>query len=146
MRALECGWNHVSIASRPMRTGGFFYAPSAKEAAMARHSRRVRADAYTATPFGGAGARVARLLVLDMVLWPGLLFVGGCAFVAWQVREHPVALGVLALATLFSAAVGMRQWGVMLRSVCPSAPDRSHALDDAKEAFPRLTGRGATER
>jgi hypothetical protein len=109
-------------------------------------------DGATATPFAAAGTadRIARLLVLDMVLWPGVLFIGISLFATWQVRTNPAALAAFLVATLFSAAVGVRQWHVMLRSVFPPARIRVSALDadspGTKEASPRPTGRGATGR
>ncbi len=102
-------------------------------------SRRISGGEASAFAANGWSSRVARLFVLDMIVWPGVLFVLGTAFVAYQVREHPLVLAVLALATLFSAAVGVRQWGVMLRSVFPRKRS-CHAGEDS----PRLTGRGTT--
>jgi len=107
-----------------------------------------RISGTTVTQFSGNGvaARIARLLVLEMVLWPGLLFIGGSLIVAWRLREQPVALGLLLIATAFSTAVGIRQWGVMLRAIRPpvTAPDPLSLNSASKEVSPRLTGRGTT--
>ena len=83
------------------------------------------------------------MLVVEMVLSPGVLFLGGTAFVAYQVRGSPVALSLLAIATLFSVAVGIRQWGVMLRAVFPQTRGR-RPPESLGEDSPRLTGRGGT--
>ena len=90
-------------------------------------------------------SRIAQLIVLDMVLWPGALFLLATTYVAYQVRERLLVLAVLAFATLFSAAVGVRQWRVMLRSVFPPPPNRRATSCHAGEDSPRLTGRGGTE-
>ncbi len=83
--------------------------------------RRGRISEYEASAFAHArlGDHIARWIVLEMVLWPGFLFIGGSLLVAWRVREQPVALAALLVALVFSAAVGVRQWGVMLRAVFP---------------------------
>jgi hypothetical protein len=117
----------------------------------ARHTRDL-IDGTAATPFAAAGTadRIARLLVLDMVLWPGLLFTGVSLLALWQLRTSPAALAVFLVATLFSVVVGIRQWHVMLRSVFPARRDQASARNavslDTKEASPRLTGRGTTGR
>jgi hypothetical protein len=116
-----------------------------------RHDRHP-IDGRTATPFATAGTadRIARLLVLDMVLWPGVLFIGISLLATWQVRTNPVALAAFVLGTLFSVAVGVRQWDVMLHAVFPagrhSASVPEPATPDPKEASPRPTGRGGTGR
>jgi hypothetical protein len=114
---------------------------------LARQERRTTGASFRTTPFpsDGRASRVARLLVLDMVLWPGALFIGGSVFLAWQVRDHPVSLVALLVATLFSAAVGVRQWRVMLGAVFEAVPSRAELHQSpAKEVPPRLTGRGGT--
>lgn len=115
---------------------------------MARSSDPPPVSGFEATAFDGDGwaSRIARLLVLDMVLWPGLLFIGGTLFVAWQVREHSGALAALLLATAISAAVAVRQWGVMLRAVFTTAHRSTPRSPASGEDSPRLTGRGGTER
>jgi hypothetical protein len=97
----------------------------------------------SATRFLGDGwaVRIARLCVLEMIIWPGLLFIGGSLYVAWRVREEPVAMALLLFATLFSVAVGVRQWAVMLQAILPA---RSPQSSSAKEVSPRHTGRGTT--
>jgi hypothetical protein len=108
--------------------------------------RPVRYGAATPFPASGADSRIARLIVLDMVLWPGVLFIGVSLFAAWQVRDHLVALVAVLVATLFSVAVGVRQWDVMLRAVAPPARVTPATHDSSlQEASPRLTGRGTTE-
>jgi len=95
----------------------------------------------TVSPFrrDGVGDRIARLLVLEMVLWPGLLFAGGTLLAAWHARTHPTALAVLVVATCISVLVAVRQWRVMLRAVFPTRP----ALKN-RGTSPRPTGRGGT--
>jgi hypothetical protein len=116
-----------------------------------RHTRDL-IDGTTATPFAVAGTadRIARLLVLDMVLWPGLLFTGISLLALWQLRTSPAAFAAFLIATLFSVVVGVRQWDVMLRSVFSAGRDQASACDPAsletKETSPRPTGRGATGR
>jgi hypothetical protein len=107
-----------------------------------------RVSGFETTAFSGDGwaNRSARLLVLDMVLWPGALVVSGTLFVAWQVREHPVALTALLVATFVSAAVAVRQWGVMLRAVFLPARRSPRYIPGSGEDSPRLTGRGGTDR
>ena len=116
---------------------------------MAQRDDRQRVTSGSATPFPATctGGRIARLIVLDMVLWPGVLFIAASLFAAWQVRNHPVALAALLFATLLSVVVGVRQWNIMLGAVFPPAHATPEALDSpAQEASPRLTGRGTTER
>ncbi len=101
----------------------------------------------TSFPEEGWAGRIARLLVLEMVLWPGLLFAGGTLLVAYQLRAHPAAWPLIAAATAFSVAVGVRQWSVMLRTVFPASAHHEPALHQSPgEDSPRLTGRGTTER
>jgi hypothetical protein len=109
-------------------------------------------ESRTVTGFdgGGCAARIARILVIDMILWPGLLFVAVTLALAWQARGHPVALAVLALATLASVLIGVRQWDVMLRAVL-SRPavgvlGSVSTLSNSGAGSPRPTGRGGTER
>jgi hypothetical protein len=85
------------------------------------------------TPFAAQSRadRIARLIVLDMVIWPGLLFVGITLFAAYQVREVPLASLALIVATLWSVAVGVHQWNVMLRAALTSAPPRPASFDPA---------------
>lgn len=115
---------------------------------MTQRGGQRRANPGTSTPFSltGTGNRIARLIVLDMVLWPGVLFIGVSLFVAWQVRDHLVTLAAFLFATLFSVVVGVRQWGIMLRAVFPPARTTPETHDSPpREASPRLTGRGTTE-
>jgi hypothetical protein len=89
--------------------------------------------------------RVARLIVLDMVLWPGALFVLSTMFIAYQVRDVPLMWPLLAAATTLSVAVGIRQYGTMLRAV---ATPHQWSLRDSRnhgEDSPGLTTRGITE-
>ena len=107
-------------------------------------SRRLRTTPF---PRKGWASRAARLLVLEMVLWPGLLFAGSMLVAAYQLRAEPVVWPFLALATLLSIAVGVRQWSVMLRAVFPGSLQRPAAINQHPgEDSPRLTGRGTTER
>jgi hypothetical protein len=94
----------------------------------------------TVSPFAGDRAsRLARWLVLEMMLWPGLLFVFVTGLIVYAVRDQPLLWPVVALYLLATFAAA-RQWRVMIRAVVsPSPPQR------AKEASPRLTGRGTTE-
>jgi len=90
-------------------------------------------------------ARLARLIVLDMVIWPGALFVAGTLFIAYQVRDVPLMWPLLAAATALSVAVGIRQYGTMLRAV---ATPHQWSLRDSRnhgEDSPGLTTRGITE-
>ena len=109
-------------------------------------------ESRTVTGFdgGGCAARIARILVIDMILWPGLLFVAVTLALAWQARGHPVALALLALATLASVLIGVRQWDVMLRAVLSrpavGAPGSVSTLSNSGAGSPRPTGRGGTER
>ena len=115
---------------------------------MARHTQRPEASWRRTTPFpaNGRPSRVARLFVLEMVLWPGLLFVGGTLLVAYQVRGHPAVWPFLGSATVLSLAVAVRQWSVMLRAVFPaSAHHVARPAQYIGEDSPRLTGRGTTE-
>ena len=115
---------------------------------MPRELSKAEPSRMRATPFpsGGWASRVARLLVLEMVLWPGLLLVGGTLLVAYHLLGHPVAWPFIAVATAFSVAVGVRQWSVMLRAVFPAPAHREPALHQHPgEDSPRLTGRGTTE-
>ena len=83
----------------------------------------------------------ARLLVLDMILWPGLLFVSGTALVGWQVRSEPLVWPALLAGTLLSLWVAKHQWGAMLRTALRPSDWLSAT---GKEASPQLIGRGAT--
>ena len=106
------------------------------------------ASSMRATPFPDAGwaSRIARLLVLEMVLWPGLLFAGASLLVAYHLRGHPAIWPLIAAATAFSVVVGLRQWAVMLRAVFAAPGNRPAAADQHPgEDSPRLTGRGTTE-
>jgi hypothetical protein len=104
----------------------------------------------TVTGFGvGRSAQIARVLVVDMVLWPGVLFLGGTLLLTWHARESLPALVMVTFATLVSVVVGVRQWGVMLGAVFAHTESRTTAgardPSDSGEGFPRLTGRGETE-
>ena len=108
--------------------------------------RRISGGEAAAFAANGWRSRIARLIVLDMVLWPGALFLLATTYVAYQVRERPLVLALLTFATLFSAVVGVRQWRVMLRSVFPPPLNRQATSCHAgEEDSPRLTGRGGTE-
>jgi hypothetical protein len=86
--------------------------------------------------------RIARLLVLEMILWPGVLFLGATALIAWQVRAHPLVWPALLLATGLSLAVAVRQWGTMLHAARTPAQWSPPAAGE--EVSPRRTGRGGT--
>lgn len=91
-------------------------------------------------------ARVARLFVFEMIVWPGLLFAGGTIYVAWQARAHPAALIVLTIATLLSIAVAVEQRGTMFRAARSSVGWTSvgSQVTQHGEDSPRPPGRGAT--
>ena len=99
----------------------------------------------TTFPAGGRASRAARLLVVDMVLWSGVLFIGVSLFAAWRMRGDLLILAAWLIATAFSVAVGAHQGRVMLRSVFGVSSERAAPVQlDTEEVSPRLTGRGGT--
>ncbi len=105
---------------------------------MARHGLRHGDERATRS----TAERIAQVLVLDMVLWPGALFAGGTVLLAWELRDAPLIWPAFLLATFLSVAVGIRQWGTMLAAV-RRWPTSTTTSTGAR--IPRPTGRGMTE-
>lgn len=87
--------------------------------------------------------RIARLIVLDMVITPGLLFFGVVAFMAYQSRANLGVVAVIVVGFLFAASVGPAQWGTMLR-VAGIGRASNQSRSGVEEDTPRLTSRGMT--
>lgn len=103
------------------------------------HERVQLHDGVESTPFaGGRAAAVARWLVLEMMLWPGLLGAGVTAIIVHQARHQPLLWPLVAvfLIATFAAA---RQWRVMWRTVLLPP-----AVAHIQENSPRPTSRGMT--
>jgi membrane protein implicated in regulation of membrane protease activity len=82
--------------------------------------------------------RIAQLIVLDMILTPGVLFVVATVLTAWAMRDRPLAWLPFALATALSLAVATVQWPAMWRAV------RRTPSSGAGIPRPDRPGRGVT--
>jgi hypothetical protein len=58
-----------------------------------------------------------RLIVLDIVLFPGAIFLGVTAFLAWKLLEHPEFYPLFVVATVANLLVGVVQTRMVLGSL-----------------------------
>jgi hypothetical protein len=60
---------------------------------------------------------VARILILDIVLFPIGLFLGMTVFLAWKLLEHPYLYPLFVVATVVNLLVGVVQTRIVLDSL-----------------------------
>lgn len=94
-----------------------------------------------ASPFaGGRAAWLARWLVVEMIVWPGLIGIVVICLLAYAVRDRPLLWPLVAFLLLALLACA-RQWRIMLRAA--TSPPRTGATE---ETSPRPAGRGSTSK